>query len=120
MRVTEYTTFNSDAISGWERFKPTKGVVAFGGGEVVTTDLWEAFPGCGSAPSPSPLHDPGSPASRCRPAVARLRATRSSKKESFRSHELMIARIASRRTLAVSWWASARAFWSWAAVRSVQ
>ncbi|MET8867438.1 hypothetical protein ABZW11_31245 [Nonomuraea sp. NPDC004580] len=41
VRVTEYTTFHSDAISGWERFQPTKGVVAFGDGEVVATDLWD-------------------------------------------------------------------------------
>ncbi|MEV4804298.1 hypothetical protein AB0K18_30205 [Nonomuraea sp. NPDC049421] len=42
VRVTEYSTFNSGATSGWERFKPTKGVVAFGDGKVVATDLWEA------------------------------------------------------------------------------
>ncbi|MEV1242695.1 hypothetical protein [Nonomuraea sp. NPDC049750] len=34
-----YTTFNSG--SGWERFKPTKGVVGFGDGKVVATDLWD-------------------------------------------------------------------------------
>jgi hypothetical protein len=41
VRITEYDTFNSGAISGWERFKPTKGVVGFGDGKVVATDLWD-------------------------------------------------------------------------------
>lgn len=40
VRITEYSTFNSDPTSGWERFKPTKGVVGFGDGKVVATDLW--------------------------------------------------------------------------------
>ncbi|MEV0312327.1 hypothetical protein [Nonomuraea fuscirosea] len=40
VRITEYSTFNSDPTSGWERYKPTKGVLAFGDGKVVATDLW--------------------------------------------------------------------------------
>ncbi|MEU4574648.1 hypothetical protein [Nonomuraea sp. NPDC023979] len=40
VRIAEYKTFNSGPTSGWERFKPTKGVVGFGDGEVVATDLW--------------------------------------------------------------------------------
>ncbi|GAA2211380.1 hypothetical protein GCM10009850_068390 [Nonomuraea monospora] len=41
VRITEYDTFNSGRISGWERFKPTKGVVGFGDGKVAATDLWD-------------------------------------------------------------------------------
>ncbi|SEG96326.1 hypothetical protein SAMN05444920_109348 [Nonomuraea solani] len=40
VRITEYSTFNSGPFLGWERFKPTKGVVGFGDGKVVATDLW--------------------------------------------------------------------------------
>ncbi|MFG1963000.1 hypothetical protein [Nonomuraea sp. NPDC049028] len=39
VRIARYSTFNSG--SGWERFKPTKGVVGFGDGKVVATDLWD-------------------------------------------------------------------------------
>ncbi|WP_345575654.1 hypothetical protein [Nonomuraea rosea] len=41
VRITEYSTFNSSPSSGWERFKPTKGVVGFGDGKVTATDLWD-------------------------------------------------------------------------------
>ncbi|WP_336212387.1 hypothetical protein [Nonomuraea sp. LPB2021202275-12-8] len=38
VRITRVNTFN--AGDGWERFKPTKGVVGFGDGTVKATDLW--------------------------------------------------------------------------------
>ncbi|MGW4406466.1 hypothetical protein ACWEJ6_20710 [Nonomuraea sp. NPDC004702] len=41
VRITEYSTFNSGPVFGWERFKPTQGVVGFGAGKVVATDLWD-------------------------------------------------------------------------------
>lgn len=37
VRVVEYSTFNNG--DGWDRFKPTKGVIGFGNGKVVATDL---------------------------------------------------------------------------------
>jgi hypothetical protein len=39
VRIVRNTTFNMG--EGWERFKPTKGVVGFGDGKVVATDVWK-------------------------------------------------------------------------------
>ncbi|WP_346111066.1 hypothetical protein [Nonomuraea maheshkhaliensis] len=41
VRITEYRTLNSDAISGWGRFEPVKGAVGFGDGKVVASDFWD-------------------------------------------------------------------------------
>lgn len=39
VRITERHTFNDGGYSGWELFKPVTGIVGFGNGKVVATDL---------------------------------------------------------------------------------
>ncbi|MFI7700801.1 hypothetical protein [Nonomuraea sp. NPDC049480] len=39
VRIDDRRTFNGGGYGGWERFKPVKGIVGFGNGKVVATDL---------------------------------------------------------------------------------
>jgi hypothetical protein len=39
VRIVRDNTFNMG--DGWERFKPTKGVIGFGDGKAVATDVWD-------------------------------------------------------------------------------